>query len=149
MPAFYGSLNHWLYPSHPTNSWVFRVMKKLATMAMTAFILLATARAGATTSPTFDLVCGTTSGARLHFRFDLMQKKWCVDRCDSVWAIDELSDSTIKLVTFSIDNRNNWTFLINRYTSTFSAIHRGYGDDPADKGECKAGPFSGFPTKRF
>lgn len=98
---------------------------------------------------TFDLACETKAGKPIHFRFDLQQKKWCVGECRSVWFIDGLSDAMIRLTTNSSDGNNNWTIEINRYTSTFSAVHRGYGNEPADGGRCQPSPFSGFPERKF
>ncbi|HEX4737736.1 MAG TPA: hypothetical protein VH331_09250 [Allosphingosinicella sp.] len=97
----------------------------------------------------FDLVCQTRARTQVHFRFDLQQKKWCVGDCHSVWFIDGLSDTMIRLTTTSTDRNNNWTIEINRYTSTFSAVHRGYGDEPADGGHCQPSAFSGFPERKF
>lgn len=122
---------------------------RFAITAMMAALSFGVSQAQAAVTPTFDLVCESHSGQQLRFRFDLSQKRWCVGQCQAVWSIDELSDSTIKLVTYSSDGNNNWTFNINRYTSTFSAIHRGYGDKPADGGQCQALSFSGFPSKKF
>lgn len=124
-------------------------MPRRATVAVLASIALGAAQAQAAPSPQFDLLCAGAGGAKLHFRFDLAPKKWCVGQCQSVWSIDELSDGRIKVLTFSSDSKYNWTFVIDRYTSAFFAIHRGYGDDPADRGTCKAAPFSGFPTRKF
>lgn len=124
-------------------------MSNLATLAVVASIALATNQVEAAKPHAFDLICHAASGPRLHFRFDLAEKKWCIGQCETVGGIDGLGDGAIKLVTYSSDGNNDWTFLINRYTSTFSAIHRGYGDEPADSGECKAQPFSGFPTRKF
>ncbi len=124
-------------------------MMKLATVAVLASIAFSTGQAKAAASPEFDLACEGARGMQMHFRFDLAQKKWCTGQCQSVWSIDELSDSRIKLMTVSSDSKYNWTFVIDRYTSNFFAIHRGYGDDPADQGKCNAQPFSGFPNRRF
>lgn len=100
-------------------------------------------------SSAFDLICSTNNGQKLHFRFDTLQKKWCLDECVSVWFIDELSDNTIKLVTYSEDDSNNWTFIINRYNSEFSAINRGRRKDSGNDGRCAPQGFSGFPSRKF
>lgn len=115
-----------------------------------AFIALSSSHAYAAESA-FDLVCKGKSGQQLQFRFDLAQKKWCIENCQSVWAISTLDDALIELVMYSSDgsNDNNWTIKINRYTGTFAAIRRGYGSKPKDTGNCIAKPFSGFPGKKF
>jgi len=122
---------------------------KRAAVAALALIAFGTAQAQPAALSQFDLLCDGARGAHLHFRVDLAQTKWCVGQCQSVWSIDELSDSKIKLMTISSDSKYNWTFVIDRYTSAFVAIHRGYGDDPADGGQCKPQPFSGFPVRKF
>ena len=124
-------------------------MMKLVTAALLTSMAFGTYQAKAAVLPEFDLTCEGAKGAHLHFRFDLAQKKWCEGQCQSVWPIAGHSDSTIKLMTTSSDSKYNWTFVIDRYTSAFVAVHRGYGDAPADGGSCKAAPFSGFPNRKF
>jgi len=120
------------------------------TTAMCAALALNAAQAPAATSPAFDLICQGVKGARLHFRFDLAQRKWCLSECQSVWTIDQVSDSMIEITAFTNASRSDaWTISINRYTSTYSAVHHGYGDNPADEGSCSPVPFSGFPSRRF
>lgn len=115
----------------------------LAASALTASPVLASA-------PAFDLIChGQKTGQQLHFRFDLSQRKWCIGECQSVWTIDRLGDAMIELVTTSADGSNDWTFKINRFTGTFAAIRRGYGNDPKEAGDCEPQSFSGFPSKKF
>jgi hypothetical protein len=123
-------------------------MKHWAMIAL-ASIALASGQARAAAYPAFDLACQSRSGEALKFRFDLAQRKWCIAPCQAVWGIDQVSDGSIRVLTYGSDSRYNWTIVINRYTSTFAAVHRGYGNDPADSGSCKAGPFSGFPRKEF
>lgn len=98
---------------------------------------------------TFDLVCQGKSEQQYHFRFDVAQKKWCLGECQSVWSIDQLADSMIELSIRTKDDSDYWTFKIDRYTSKFWAVRRGYGSDPKEWGECKASAFSGFPQKKF
>jgi hypothetical protein len=123
-------------------------MMKLTTIAVLASMTLGAAQAQAA-APVFDLNCTGRSGQELHFRFDLEQKKWCLGQCQTVGAIDQLSDSTIILRLFNGQGAIDWTITINRYTSAFTAVHEGYGKDPADQGACKPVPFSGFPQRRF
>ncbi|QNO26710.1 hypothetical protein EEB18_018565 [Sphingopyxis sp. OPL5] len=122
-------------------------MRFFARLMLSAFALGATSVQAA--EPTFDLICRGLSGQKLHYRFDLAQKKWCIDQCQSVWGIDRLSDSMIELVTFSSDGQNDWTIKIDRYTGAFAAIRRGFGSEPKDTGACEAKTFSGFPGKKF
>jgi len=118
-------------------------------MAAVAALVLNAGQAQATASPSFDLVCNGVKGAQLHLRFDLAQKKWCAGECQSVWPIYDLSDSMIKLRTISGDGKDEWTIAVDRYTSNFSAVRSGYSDNPQDWGQCKAEPFSGFPSRKF
>lgn len=147
MDNFYRQLNHWLYPSYLSNERVRFGMKALVAISALASLTLVVDQANAATAA-FDLACTGKSGREIQFRFDLSQRKWCFGRCDSAWSINELSDSIIRVSTYSSADAN-WTIIINRYTSKFYAIHRGHGDKPADSGTCKAAPFSGFPTKKF
>lgn len=124
-------------------------MSKQFKLAALLSITLGTTQVQAAAPPQFDLFCKGARGAQPHFRFDLAQKKWCIGQCQSVWSINELSDSRIKVLTYSSDSKYNWTFVIDRYTTAFSAVHRGYGDSPADGGACEAKAFSGFPTRKF
>jgi hypothetical protein len=123
-------------------------MAKRSVAAALTLLLFAPAQAKVP-SPQFDLLCEGARGMHLHFRFDLAQGKWCAGPCRAVWAIEQMSDSAIKVATMSTDSSNNWTFVLDRYRSTFAAIHRGYGNSPTDQGQCKPQPFSGFPTKQF
>ena len=124
-------------------------MSKRAKLAVFFSFALGAGQVQAAAPPQFDLFCKGSRGAQLHFRFDLAQRKWCIGQCQSVWSINELSDSSIKVLTYSCDSKYNWTFLIDRYTTAFSAVHRGYGDSPADGGTCETKPFSGFPNRKF
>lgn len=99
--------------------------------------------------PTLDLLCSTQHEQPIRFRFDLQQKKWCVGECQSVWFIDELGDSTIKFTMSTKDDSDLWSITIDRYTSKFWAVRRGYGSEPQDWGQCRVEPFSGFPQKKF
>ena len=127
-----------------------RRMPRLSAVAVAASLSVATARVTAATPASFDLVCQGAKGVQLAFRFDLAQRKWCLGECQSVWAIDLLSDSTIEFTAFTNASKSDvWTISINRYTSTFSAVHHGYGDQPADQGPCEPRPFSGFPVRKF
>lgn len=103
----------------------------------------------AATQPTLDLVCSPQRRQPIRFRFDLQQKKWCIGECQSVWFIDELGDSMIKLSLQTKDDSDYWSVNIDRYTSSFWIVRRGYGSEPQDWGQCKVEPFSGFPQKRF
>ncbi|MBL0924302.1 MAG: hypothetical protein IBJ12_07530 [Sphingomonadaceae bacterium] len=98
---------------------------------------------------TFDLVCTGKSKQQYHFRFDVAQKKWCLGECLSVWSIDQLADSMIELSIRTKDDSEYWNVKIDRYTSKFWAVRRGYGSDPKEWGECEARAFSGFPQKKF
>jgi hypothetical protein len=120
---------------------------KLASALALAIIAVSAPQAHATS--TFDLVCNGVSGQELHFRFDVTQKKWCIGECKSVWSIDQLEDSMIKLSLRTKNDSDYWTIHIDRYTSKFWAVRRGYGSDPKEWGECKAESFSGFPQKKF
>lgn len=112
-------------------------------------LALGAVQASATETAALDLICNGQRGERIHLRLDLAQRQWCVSPCRSVGPIYQLTDSTIKLIGSSSDRSDVWTLEIDRYTSTFIAIRRGYGDDPADRGSCTATPFSGFPSRRF
>ena len=103
----------------------------------------------AAVQPSLDLVCSPRSGQPIHFRFALEQRKWCFGECQSVWTIDELGDAMIKLSVQSMDGSDYWTINIDRYASKFWAVRSGYGNAPADEGQCKVAPFSGFPQKKF
>lgn len=78
----------------------------------------------------FDLVCSSILGEPLHFRFDLVQKKWCASRCPSVRQIDDLTDALIHLSMRSAGGWPDWDITINRYTATYAAVHDGYGNAP-------------------
>jgi hypothetical protein len=97
----------------------------------------------------FDLLCSSTTGPPVHFRFELRQQRWCVGPCNAVWHIDELGDAVIGISVHSSDHQHDWTVQINRYTATYTAVHIGWGNAPADAGRCVAKPFSGFPGKQF
>lgn len=124
-------------------------MTKLTSVAMLISVALSAPQAHAATSSAFDLVCQGKNGQQLHFRFDLQQKKWCFGECHSVWVIDNLDEGMIKLSIHSEDESDYWSININRYTSHFSAVHQGYGPQPADSGQCTVESFSGFPQKKF
>jgi len=111
-------------------------------------IALTSCKAEADASSEFDLVCSPRNG-EVHFRLDLQNRKWCVSDCQSVWSINEISDAMIKIETYEEDGSRDWIITINRYTSQFSAVHYGYGEKPADEGQCRVEPFTGFPGKRF
>ena len=113
------------------------------------FAAMATVEANAASQPTFDLLCDTQHGQPIHFRFDLQQKKWCMGECHSVWFIDELGDSVIKMTITTKDDSDLWQIFVNRYTSQFWTVHRGHGSKPEDWGQCKVEAFSGFPQKKF
>jgi hypothetical protein len=114
-----------------------------------ALLALSAVEAQAAAPLQLDLKCSGVKGSQLHFRVDLAQKRWCFGECRSVWSINELSDTVLKVLTYGSHSSQNWTFSIDRYTSTFTAVHRGYGDEPADRGHCKVQPFSGFPARQF
>lgn len=105
--------------------------------------------AGGAPLQTFDLICSSTTGAPIHFRFDLHQRKWCSGPCNSVWHIDELSDAMIRVSIRSSDHMHDWNVFLNRYSATYSAVHIGFGNAPADQGRCSVKTFSGFPVQQF
>lgn len=121
---------------------------KLAYGVALAFFAVSASQVQAA-GPTFDLICQGKGGQQYHFRFDVAQKKWCLGECQSVGSIDQLGDSMIEVSIATQDGSDHWTFRIDRYTSKFWAVRRGYGSKPKEWGECKAISFSGFPQKKF
>ena len=119
-------------------------LKKLASAAAVALFVTGEARAS-----TLDLVCAAQKRAPIRFRLDTEQKTWCLDECKSVWSIDELSDSQMKLSLRTQDGSHLWLFYIDRFTLKWWVVHTGYGNAPEDSGQCKVEPFSGFPKKQF
>lgn len=119
-------------------------LNKLAVLSAMALFSVGGAQAN-----TLDLVCSAQKRAPIRFRLDTQQQKWCLDECESVWAIDKLSDSQIELSLRTQDNKYNWLFYIDRFTLKWWVISVGNGYTPQDSGLCKVEPFSGFPSKKF
>lgn len=112
-------------------------------------VVFGVGEAQAATQPALDLICNSQNGQSFHFRLDLQNRKWCFEECQSVWSIDELADAAIKLTLRTKDNSDFWTISIDRYTSDFWIVRRGYGSKPKEWGRCEAEGFSGFPQKKF
>lgn len=124
--------------------------RNMKALALSCWIVaLGAGEVQAAAQPTLNLLCNTQRGQPIRFRFDLQQKKWCIGECQSVWFIDELGDGMIKLSLRTKDDSDYWSINIDRYTSKFWTVRRGYGNKPKDWGQCKAEPFSGFPQKSF
>jgi hypothetical protein len=171
MDNFYRQLNHCLYPSYiavlsggSTEFGSSRslsmgayegiiTMLPLRVLTKTATALLGVALIGGQTQAAaplaFDLICSSKDGRNLHFRFDVQQRKWCIGECQAAWGINNVYEGSIRIVTYSKAQDPDWEITINRYTSTFSAVHLGYGYQPVDGGPCRAQPFSGFPDRKF
>ena len=105
--------------------------------------------AGEVRAAPVDLVCSAQKRAPIRFRIDTQQKQWCYDDCKSVWTVDELSDSQMKLSLRTQDGNHLWLFYIDRFTLKWWVVHTGYGSAPEDSGQCKVQPFSGFPKRQF
>jgi hypothetical protein len=112
-------------------------------------LIVALFATGEAKGSTLDLVCSAQKRAPIRFRLDTQQKTWCLDECKSVWAMDELSDSQMKLSLRTQAGDHYWYFYIERFTLKWWVVHRGYGTTPEDSGQCKVEPFSGFPRKQF
>lgn len=97
----------------------------------------------------FDLVCTSQAEETIRFRFDLSQSKWCLEDCAAAWTIDEQTDAEIKLSLRTRDDSDRWSISIDRYTSQFWIVRRGYGKEPQAFGQCERHKFSGFPQQQF
>jgi len=124
-----------------------RYMNTIALFCGSAILGVSSAQAAPQSA--FNLVCMSQEKQSFRFRFDLQQRKWCMDECQSVGFIDELGDGFMKTHLESKDKSDYWSININRYTSGFWIVHSGYGNAPKFSGFCTAHPFSGFPQKAF
>jgi hypothetical protein len=123
-------------------------MRQKFVIAMGVWGLVLATSAEAAPAPAFDLVCTSRSGKPIQLRFDLSQRQWCASSCQAVWAIDQISDAMLT-VSMRGNDPYPWIIRINRYTSTYQAIHDGFGNYPRDEGSCETRAFSGFPRRKF
>lgn len=99
-------------------------------MVAVAMLTSCMGEANAATDGAFDLQCNSEQGRSFNFRFELQQRRWCFEDCQAVWNIDDLSDARIRLTLRTRDGADYWTIHIDRYTSDFWIVRRGYGNEP-------------------